>query len=102
MEESLVLFKELGDRQNVAQSLGSLAWISSVQGDYATARALLGESLTLATAVGSKWYIAGCLVGLGVLAAAQGAWTWAARLLSAAQALCQAINGVLPPAVRAM
>ena len=102
MEESLALFKELGDRQNVAQSLGSLAWISLVQGDYATARALLEESLTLARAMGSKWYIAACLVGLGAVVAAQGEAVWAARLLSAAQALCEAINGVLPPFMRDM
>ena len=102
MEESLALFKELGDRQNVAQSLGSLAWITIVQGDYATARALLEESLTLARAVGSKWYIAACLVGLGAVVAAQGEEVWAARLLSAAQALCDAIHGVLPPFMRNM
>ena len=34
--------------------------------------------------------------------AAQGEWAWAARLLSAAEALCEAINGVLAPPVRAM
>jgi predicted ATPase/class 3 adenylate cyclase len=102
LEESLVLFKELGDQQNVAQSLGILAWISFDQGDYATAHALLVESLTLARAVGSKWYIAACLVCLGAVIAAQEKAMWAALLLGAAQAICEAINGVLPPFVQTM
>jgi len=102
LEESLALSKELGDRENVAQSLFGLAWVSLVQGAYAKARALLEESLALCKAGGNKWFIAACLVGFGVLATAQGEWTWAARLSSAAEALYKAIDGVLPPAVRAM
>jgi len=100
LEESLVLSKELGERQLAAQSLMGLAWVSFVQGDYAAARALLEESLTLCDA-GNTWFIAACLVGFAALAAAQGAWAWAARLSSAAESLCQAINGVLSPALRA-
>ncbi len=102
LDESLALFKELGDQQNVAQSLFGLGWISFVQGDYATARALLEESLALFKAVGNKWFIAICMVGFGALATAQGEWTWAARLSGAAEVLCQAINGILPPAWRAV
>ncbi len=101
LQESLALFKELGNRQNVAQSLVGLAWVSLVQGDDAAAHALLEESLALFKAVGHKWFIAVCLVGFGVLATAQGEAVWAARLLSAAEVLCKAINGALPPSVRA-
>jgi ATP/maltotriose-dependent transcriptional regulator MalT len=102
VEESLALFKELGDRQNVAQSLGILAWILFVQGDYPKARDLLAESLTLARKMGSKWYIAACLVGLGAVVAKQGEAEWAARLLSSAEALCKEVHGVLPLFVRTM
>ena len=101
LEEGLALSRELGERQNVAQYLMGLAQVSFVQGDYAAARALFEESLTLSNA-GNTYFIANCLVGFAALAAAQGAWTWATRLSGAAGALCQAIHGVLPPAVRAM
>jgi predicted ATPase/class 3 adenylate cyclase/DNA-binding CsgD family transcriptional regulator len=102
LEESLALFKELGDRHNIAQVLVGLAWVSLVQGDYAAACALLKESLALARAVGNKWFIAAGLVVYGALATAQGEWAWVARLSGAVEALCKAINGVLPPSARAM
>ena len=102
VEEGLALFKELGDRQNVAQSLVGLAMVSLVQGDYAAAQALLEESFTLFKTVGNKWFISVCLVGFAVLATAQEEWTWAARLSGAAETLCKAINGVLPPPGRVM
>jgi predicted ATPase/DNA-binding CsgD family transcriptional regulator/Tfp pilus assembly protein PilF len=102
LEESLALSRELGEQPNVAQSLSGLAMVSFVQGDFAAARALLEESLTLSKAVGNTWFIAACLVCLGAVVAAQGEAVWAARLLSAAWSMCEAIHGVLPPAVRAI
>jgi predicted ATPase/DNA-binding CsgD family transcriptional regulator len=101
-EESLALFKEMGKRQYIAQSLSGLAVVSLMQGDYATARALLEESFALFKAGGNKWNIAGCLVIFAALAAAQGEWIRAARVSGAAEALCQAINGVLSPDERVM
>jgi DNA-binding NarL/FixJ family response regulator len=52
--------------------------------------------------VDNKWYIAGCLVGFGALATAQGEWAWAVRLLGAAEARCEEIGALLPPALHAM
>jgi ATP/maltotriose-dependent transcriptional regulator MalT len=101
LEESLSLSRELGEKQHTAQSIMGLAWVSFVQGDYAAAYALLEKSLILSNA-GNKWFIAACLVGYAALAAAQGAWIWATRLLGTVWALCQAIRGVLPPAMRVM
>jgi len=102
LKESLALFKELGDQENIPQSLVVLARVSFVQGDYATARALFEESLALFKVVDNKWYMAACLIELGLLATVQGEAVWAARLVGAAEALCQAINGVLAPSIRAM
>ena len=102
LEESLALFKEVGDRENIGQSLGGLAWVSLVQGNYVAARSWLEESFALFKAMGNKWGSAVCLVGFAALAAAQGAWTWAVRLSGAAEALCQAVNGVLIPGVYAI
>jgi len=102
LEESLAFFKEVGDRENIGQSLGGLAWVSLVQGDYVAARSWLEESFALFKAMGNKWGSAVCLVGFAALAAAQGEWTRAARLSGTAEALCQAVNGVLVPGVHAM
>jgi len=102
LEESLALFKEMGDRENIGQALSGLAWVSFVQGDYAAARRWLEESFALFKATDNQWGSAACLVGFAALAAAQGAWTWAARLAGAAETLCQAVNGVLLPAVHAI
>ena len=101
LQESLAWFKEMSDRENAPQSLVGLAWVSFGQCNYATARALFDESLALFKAVGNKWYIATCLVGLAAIATAQGELIWAVRLSAAAEALCQAIKGVLPPSIRA-
>jgi predicted ATPase/serine/threonine protein kinase/DNA-binding CsgD family transcriptional regulator len=100
LQEGLALSRELGDRQSAAQSLLGLSGVSFFQGDYATARALIEESLTLFQAMGNTWFIAICLVLFAALAAGQGAWAGVVRLLGAAEALCQAIHGVLPSFVR--
>ena len=100
LEEGLALFKELGDRRGIAQSLGGLALVSLIQGDYPAARVLLEKSLAFSRNVGNKWYIAVCLVGFEALAAAQGEAAWVAQLSGAVEALCEAIGALLPPAVR--
>jgi ATP/maltotriose-dependent transcriptional regulator MalT len=103
LEESLELFKGLGERQDVLVARSGLATVSFVEGDYATARALLEECLALSGPTGSNtFYIANCLVELGAVVAAQGEALWAARLVGAAEALCEATTMVLPPPVRAM
>jgi len=99
-EESLAFFKEMGRRQYVAQALSGLARVSLVQGDYALARALLEEGFAFFKLGSNQWSIAGCLVVFATLAAARGEWTRAARVSGAAEALCQAIKGVLSPGDR--
>lgn len=76
----------------------SLGFVLFSQGDYAAARTLMEESLESFRELDLKWDNAGCLEGLAAVVAAQGEWTWAVQLLSAAQALCEAITAVLPPA----
>src|SRR2546430_707998 len=100
LEESLVLFKEVGERGRIAEVLVGLGFISFSQGDYAATHVLIEESLEITRKLDYKWDIAGSLGVLAVVVAAQGEWIWAVRLLSAAEVLCEAINAVLPPAVR--
>ena len=91
LEKSLTLYREMGDRQRIAQSLCALAKVVAIQGDHTTARALYEESLTIAR-VGHKLNIASGLEGLASMVALQGEPTWAARLWGAADALRDAMG----------
>ena len=44
-EESLAIWRQLGDRRGIAASLGNLGTVACDQGDLASARALHEESL---------------------------------------------------------
>ena len=95
LEESLALYRDLGDRQRMAQVLVGLAKVEAYQGDLATARILYEESLSLAR-VGYKLDLASGLEGLANVVAAQGKFTWAARLWGAAEALRDTMGAPLP------
>jgi ATP/maltotriose-dependent transcriptional regulator MalT len=55
-QESLDLFKEVGDQQGVAQALSGLGTVAFLQGDYAQAHTLLLQSLEIARRVDNKWF----------------------------------------------
>ena len=57
-EESLAIWRELGDKAGIATSLNNLGWVAYHQGDYAAAHALHQESLALRRALGDKRGIA--------------------------------------------
>jgi len=86
-EESLALFKELGDIwfQGILQWAVGVA--STVLGDYENARARFRECLNGAWALGNRWAVAYPLEAFAALAVAEGAFDRAARLLGAAEAL---------------
>jgi predicted ATPase/DNA-binding SARP family transcriptional activator len=65
--DSLHLFRELGDRQGIAQVLIDLANLANRQGDHSQARALLEESLKLFREVGERNGIALAIGNLGSL-----------------------------------
>jgi tetratricopeptide (TPR) repeat protein len=64
-EESLALFRKLGDRWAVGQLLNNQACVASDQGEYAEARLLLEESLFIRRQLGDK---AGLALSLNTLA----------------------------------
>jgi tetratricopeptide (TPR) repeat protein len=64
-EESLALFREMGDRWAVGQLLNNQACVASDQGEYAEARLLLQESLQIRRQLGDK---AGLALSLNTLA----------------------------------
>jgi predicted ATPase/class 3 adenylate cyclase/DNA-binding CsgD family transcriptional regulator len=65
VEESVAIYRELGDKRGLTQSLGQLGWILSTQNELAAARTLLEESLVLAREVGDSWILANTLGNLG-------------------------------------
>ncbi len=53
-QESLILYRQLGDTRGIASSLQGLAWIASRNGAHIAARQLLEESVTLLRELGDK------------------------------------------------
>jgi DNA-binding CsgD family transcriptional regulator len=100
LKESVVLFKEMGDRGHAARSLFGLARVEVVLSNYPAARALYEESLALCRKVGIK-NIAPALEGLAGIVTAQGDPTCAARLWGAAESLRIAVGTPLPPVYQA-
>jgi tetratricopeptide (TPR) repeat protein len=71
-EEGLALFRGLGDRQGIADSLNNLGFVAWAQGDYARARALHDEGLALFRGLGDRRGIATSLNNLGLVVTDQG------------------------------
>jgi len=86
-EESLAIFRKLGDKQGIALSLGNLGNVAYSQGAYATARALFEQGLPELRESGNKWGVAGSLNSLGNVAKDQGEYTRASSLYRESLAL---------------
>jgi len=71
-EESLVLWRELGDQKAVARSLSNLANVVKLQGDYDRARSLYAECLSIFRGLGDRTGVAWSLNYQGDVARDQG------------------------------
>ncbi|HUG64376.1 MAG TPA: tetratricopeptide repeat protein, partial [Gaiellaceae bacterium] len=71
-EESLELFRELGDAAGVAYSLGALGFALLGQGSVDEGERVLEESLDAAKAVGNRHHTSRALHGLGLAAMRKG------------------------------
>jgi len=71
-EESLAIWRELGDKAGIAASLNNLGWVVLQRGDHAAARALSEEGLAIWREFGDKAGIATSLNNLGFVAHYQG------------------------------
>jgi non-specific serine/threonine protein kinase len=71
-EESLAIWRDLGDQQGIASSLNDLGNLASHQGNYAAAQALYQESLAIRRELGERVGIASSLTNLGRVASHQG------------------------------
>ena len=100
-EESVALFRELGNQWGTAESLSLLGQAAAVRSDYTTARTLYEESLDITKGAGDKLNISSYLEGLAGVVAAQGELIWAMRLWGAAEALRDAMGTPIPPVYHA-
>src|SRR5262249_2700947 len=100
-DESLAIWRELGDRQNIANVLSTAARLARDQGDYALARAYLAESLQVFSDIGDRRGLAFVLEGLAGLAAGATQPLRAHCLAASAATLRRIIGAGLPPAWRA-
>jgi predicted ATPase/class 3 adenylate cyclase len=89
-EESLALFRELGDRVGIAEALYTLGDMAILQGDFDTARACLEQSLALRRELDHRRGTAGVLRSLGLIAFRGGDMAAAQSLLEEAVSLARA------------
>jgi predicted ATPase/transcriptional regulator with XRE-family HTH domain len=66
-EESVVLFREIGDRAGLAEALSTYAMLFILRGDNERAAPILEESLSLSREIRNAFLIAQCLMFLGCL-----------------------------------
>ena len=96
-QESLAIFRVLGDKAHIASSLRILGNVIKNEGDYGGARVLLEESLVLCRELGNSQWIAHSLEAFASLAVKEGQEERGVRLWGAARALRETISSPLPP-----
>jgi predicted ATPase/DNA-binding CsgD family transcriptional regulator len=92
LEESLALWRELGDRQGCAYTLARLGTVLKLQGNLAVAHGLLEESVVLFREGGDKWGLALALFGLGEVVTSEGDFPSAHRCLQESLSLWQEVG----------
>ena len=86
-EESLALYRELGDSRGIAMSLAQLGWLSTTRGQLEPATARSEESLALAREIGDKRTASVALSNLAEAAASRDEHGLAAELFEDALGL---------------
>lgn len=86
-EESLAIWRGLGDRQGVAMALGNLGGVAYAQGEYEAMRVLIEESLAIRRELDDRHGIALALGNLGIAAKDQGDYGRARMLLEESLAI---------------
>lgn len=102
LDESLKLYRDLGDRYGASRALNLLAIRAWFDGDGERARTLGEEALRMRKEIGDRLGIAVSIESLGGLAAFQGHGVYAARLFGAAERLRDAIGSPVTPSDQAL
>lgn len=96
LDESLVLFRELGDKPGIAGALVIPGQMAMFQGDFGRTQVLLEESLSLYRDLGDDWNTAHVLNFLGVIPLAQGDFSGAARRFEEGLSVARRVGDRLP------
>jgi predicted ATPase/DNA-binding winged helix-turn-helix (wHTH) protein len=91
-QEALAIWKELGNREGIAQSVAGLGTIAQSQGDYPAARALFKEGLTIRRELGDRHGIVTSLISLGYSASDEGDYPAARVLLEESLAISRELG----------
>ncbi len=100
LEESIVLFQELGDRRIANQARSEVAHLQRRQGNCQQALMLYRETIASWLELGHRAAVAHQLECLAFIAQAQGQPERAARLLGAAEALRHEAASAMTPSER--
>jgi hypothetical protein len=100
LEESLTIFKVMGERSGTATALISLARVVAYQGEHEVAQTFYKQSWELLQAIGDRELAAACLEGYGQVLTAQGEARWAVKLWGIAATVRAAIVAPMPPIYR--
>jgi non-specific serine/threonine protein kinase len=92
LEESMALWREMGDKQGLAQALRFLSGSFESRGDYAAARPLAEESVELFREGTDKFGLGITLSRLGITALAQGDHAAARAALEEGVEICRGIE----------
>lgn len=95
-EQSLPLYREVGDKPGIAKSTGMLGRLAMLRGDYASAETLLEESLTLYRDLGDHWFLAIMLNFRGMIPLSQSDLKTAALLFEEALQISRDVDDTLP------
>jgi tetratricopeptide (TPR) repeat protein len=71
-EESVAIFRDLGDRRAISNGVQYLRWLTREQGDDVATRTYALEALAFARELRSKYHMASALYGLGQVARVEG------------------------------
>ncbi|MGE5849259.1 MAG: tetratricopeptide repeat protein, partial [Candidatus Methylomirabilota bacterium] len=92
LEESLSIWRELGDRRGMAAALSALGWLAFEVGDFRAARSLSQEALLVNRGLGEKRGVAVALFNLGMVAFQQSEYPAAHTLFQESLALRREIG----------
>jgi predicted ATPase/DNA-binding XRE family transcriptional regulator len=92
LEQSVALYREVGDTAGVAAALAELGRAELWQGHYVQATLVLDESLTLSRTRSDRQSTATALFNLATLMHLRGDYDWAAALAEDCLTLCEALG----------
>lgn len=91
-QQSLAIWRTLGDERGIATALGNLGIVAFAQADISTARACHQESLEIWRGFGDRWNIASSLHNLGRVAYHERSWDASRQLFEESMAIWKEIG----------